>query len=139
MVTLVPPGPTISMSSCLIALPVTSLALLAMLRISMKLIPASTWKLPSFCASLTPRPTSLMTILPSSDSTTSVSTSKLNCSVTELSLSSHSTRSEEHTSELQSLMRITYAVFCFKKKNKKHNHHKTDYNTPSNVADHKNT
>src|SRR3546814_591165 len=25
-------------------------------------------------------------------------------------------RSEEHTSELQSLMRITYAVFCFKKK-----------------------
>src|SRR3546814_8562139 len=28
-------------------------------------------------------------------------------------------RSEEHTSELQSLMRISYAVFCFKKKNKK--------------------
>src|SRR3546814_7521544 len=33
-------------------------------------------------------------------------------------------RSEEHTSELQSLMRISYAVFCLKKK-KKHNkkHH----------------
>src|SRR3546814_3392110 len=31
-------------------------------------------------------------------------------------------RSEEHTSELQSLMRISYAVFCLKKKNK------TDYN-----------
>src|SRR3546814_5561945 len=31
-------------------------------------------------------------------------------------------RSEEHTSELQSLMRISYAVFCLKKKNKaKHN------------------
>src|SRR3546814_9293284 len=29
-------------------------------------------------------------------------------------------RSEEHTSELQSLMRISYAVFCLKKKN--HNH-----------------
>src|SRR3546814_6477485 len=29
-------------------------------------------------------------------------------------------RSEEHTSELQSLMRISYAVFCLKKK-KKHN------------------
>src|SRR3546814_2554516 len=30
-------------------------------------------------------------------------------------------RSEEHTSELQSLMRISYAVFCLKKKkNKKH-------------------
>src|SRR3546814_3714381 len=32
------------------------------------------------------------------------------------------TRSEEHTSELQSLMRISYAVFCLKKK-KKSNHH----------------
>src|SRR3546814_5019467 len=28
-------------------------------------------------------------------------------------------RSEEHTSELQSLMRISYAVFCLKKKRKK--------------------
>src|SRR3546814_8320532 len=28
-------------------------------------------------------------------------------------------RSEEHTSELQSLMRISYAVFCVQKKNKK--------------------
>src|SRR3546814_3350120 len=30
-------------------------------------------------------------------------------------------RSEEHTSELQSLMRISYAVFCLKKKKKLHN------------------
>src|SRR3546814_4689655 len=30
-------------------------------------------------------------------------------------------RSEEHTSELQSLMRISYAVFCLKKKTKKIN------------------
>src|SRR3546814_4349767 len=30
-----------------------------------------------------------------------------------------SLRSEEHTSELQSLMRISYAVFCLKKKKKK--------------------
>src|SRR3546814_8852292 len=30
-------------------------------------------------------------------------------------------RSEEHTSELQSLMRTSYAVFCLKKKNKKKN------------------
>src|SRR3546814_4241473 len=29
-------------------------------------------------------------------------------------------RSEEHTSELQSLMRISYAVFCLKKKNSNH-------------------
>src|SRR3546814_2316096 len=31
-------------------------------------------------------------------------------------------RSEEHTSELQSLMRISYAVFCLKKKKKHKNH-----------------
>src|SRR3546814_3700461 len=31
------------------------------------------------------------------------------------------TRSEEHTSELQSLMRISYAVFCLKKKNQHEN------------------
>src|SRR3546814_3877585 len=31
------------------------------------------------------------------------------------------TRSEEHTSELQSLMRISYAVFCLKKKPQRHN------------------
>src|SRR3546814_7471091 len=36
-------------------------------------------------------------------------------------------RSEEHTSELQSLMRISYAVFCLKKKIKQFS---TSYNTP---------
>src|SRR3546814_6359684 len=44
-------------------------------------------------------------------------------------------RSEEHTSELQSLMRISYAVFCLKKKKRtnrrtvrtKHKHHKTSH------------
>src|SRR3546814_6716434 len=30
-------------------------------------------------------------------------------------------RSEEHTSELQSLMRISYAVFCLKQKKRQHN------------------
>src|SRR3546814_8471818 len=34
-------------------------------------------------------------------------------------LKSIGSRSEEHTSELQSLMRISYAVFCLKKKNNK--------------------
>src|SRR3546814_1166355 len=33
------------------------------------------------------------------------------------------TRSEEHTSELQSLMRISYPVFCLKKKNRAHSTH----------------
>src|SRR3546814_7084703 len=35
-------------------------------------------------------------------------------------------RSEEHTSELQSLMRISYAVFCLQKKNNKKTHLKQD-------------
>src|SRR3546814_6283642 len=38
-------------------------------------------------------------------------------------------RSEEHTSELQSLMRISYAVFCLKKKN-----HKTEEHTHKHQA-----
>src|SRR3546814_10272491 len=36
-------------------------------------------------------------------------------------------RSEEHTSELQSLMRISYAVFCLKKKNKNQLNKNEDY------------
>src|SRR3546814_4905286 len=39
----------------------------------------------------------------------------------------HMQRSEEHTSELQSLMRISYAVFCLKKKKQK-NQHNAGYN-----------
>src|SRR3546814_6555938 len=35
-------------------------------------------------------------------------------------------RSEEHTSELQSLMRISYAVFCLKKKKREYNKYKTN-------------
>src|SRR3546814_9779043 len=34
-------------------------------------------------------------------------------------------RSEEHTSELQSLMRISYAVFCLKKKKRKYKHNRS--------------
>src|SRR3546814_1830617 len=37
-------------------------------------------------------------------------------------------RSEEHTSELQSLMRTSYAVFCLKKKKKKHTHNDIRHN-----------
>src|SRR3546814_10776058 len=36
-------------------------------------------------------------------------------------------RSEEHTSELQSLMRLSYAVFCFKKKKPTRNHCNVTY------------
>src|SRR3546814_9392870 len=38
---------------------------------------------------------------------------------------SEGSRSEEHTSELQSLMRISYAVFCLKKNKTTHTHHHT--------------
>src|SRR3546814_3201607 len=39
--------------------------------------------------------------------------------VTKATVGAIQRRSEEHTSELQSLMRISYAVFCLKKKKKK--------------------
>src|SRR3546814_10499665 len=44
-------------------------------------------------------------------------------------------RSEEHTSELQSLMRISYAVFCLKKKKTHHNlqHYKPKFQIPTNT------
>src|SRR3546814_8625929 len=45
-------------------------------------------------------------------------------------------RSEEHTSELQSLMRISYAVFCLKKKKK---HNKTHQTTAEHKYDTKKT
>src|SRR3546814_7611837 len=38
-------------------------------------------------------------------------------------------RSEEHTSELQSLMRISYAVFCLKKKKHTHTQYTPNYHT----------
>src|SRR3546814_7958180 len=42
----------------------------------------------------------------------------------DIAIGHHAHRSEEHTSELQSLMRISYAVFCLKKKKKKKTTHK---------------
>src|SRR3546814_4921412 len=41
------------------------------------------------------------------------------CGVRDTGVKGKRIRSEEHTSELQSLMRISYAVFCLKKKKKK--------------------
>src|SRR3546814_7409667 len=46
-----------------------------------------------------------------------VSTTKLNGPLPSMCIGKVIRRSEEHTSELQSLMRISYAVFCLKKKN----------------------
>src|SRR3546814_2004159 len=42
-------------------------------------------------------------------------------------------RSEEHTSELQSLMRISYAVFCLKKKKIRQSMNIRQQHTPSNI------
>src|SRR3546814_5205246 len=55
-------------------------------------------------------------VTPSTDDSTSGSRRASPCSSGAL------VRSEEHTSELQSLMRISYAVFCLKKKNHKKTH-----------------
>src|SRR3546814_6254284 len=46
-------------------------------------------------------------------------------------------RSEEHTSELQSLMRISYAVFCLKKKKNKNKKYDTTKNIAKNKSDNK--
>src|SRR3546814_5259359 len=45
-------------------------------------------------------------------------------------------RSEEHTSELQSLMRISYAVFCLKKKNTEKTRSTHDHYSITTDADH---
>src|SRR3546814_9013078 len=59
---------------------------------------------------------------------------------------SDTTRSEEHTSELQSLMRISYAVFCVKKKknkqrkkNVRHKNRLHHIRCTRNTCDHKRT
>src|SRR3546814_2403799 len=46
-----------------------------------------------------------------------------------LTLARDLARSEEHTSELQSLMRISYAVFCLKKKNTQHKSRRSHIDT----------
>src|SRR3546814_10511518 len=46
-------------------------------------------------------------------------------------------RSEEHTSELQSLMRISYAVFCLKKKKKDKSHQHNNNTSSSECTDKK--
>src|SRR3546814_8134628 len=55
---------------------------------------------------------------------------------TPLSYRLTSTRSEEHTSELQSLMRISYAVFCLKKKKKHTQRNKNRLQTYVSVISH---
>src|SRR3546814_2421859 len=53
----------------------------------------------------------------------------MNVTETVEGLERYPVRSEEHTSELQSLMRISYAVFCLKKKKKKKQRQETKFIT----------
>src|SRR3546814_3455410 len=48
---------------------------------------------------------------------------------TDIGITGGGNRSEEHTSELQSLMRISYAVFCLKTKKHRHQQYQTDRHT----------
>src|SRR3546814_3575527 len=79
---------------------------------------------------------------PTSSATSASSSVTICSSPTRCGSNRGSRRSEEHTSELQSLMRISYAVFCLKKKKKnkdtfvytkthiqKKTHTNTDHNT----------
>src|SRR3546814_2418499 len=56
------------------------------------------------------------------DRTSAVNTAPLLEALAVVTLSRRPDRSEEHTSALQSLMRISYAVFCLKKKKNNNNH-----------------
>src|SRR3546814_5622289 len=72
----------------------------------------STWQLQFVCHAAAPRSVPITR----SSSPTAVRPAMAVSS----SVSAATIRSEEHTSELQSLMRISYAVFCLKKKSKRH-------------------
>src|SRR3546814_7005628 len=68
-----------------------------------------------------PRSTRTDTLFPYTTLFRSPAMSPQGCwsSIPRLTRKTHRGRSEEHTSELQSLMRISYAVFCLKNKNNK--------------------
>src|SRR3546814_5196022 len=69
----------------------------------------------------------------------STSSSSLSASSSSSSTVTSASRSEEHTSELQSLMRISYAVFCLKKKKNKKSSNRTYPETPKHIITSNNT
>src|SRR3546814_2562208 len=80
-------------------------------------VETSTMPMPSFCTAASTSPAlarSFIYVMVSTRPPVSSTFSKQPC----IGASSRSRRSEEHTSELQSLMRISYAVFCLNKKKK---------------------
>src|SRR3546814_5366018 len=72
--------------------------------------------------------TGVVAIPPNGPSEVIVSVDPESSSDLALPVRAASARSEEHTSELQSLMRISYAVFCLKKNKQKNNHTFIDSN-----------
>src|SRR3546814_7832281 len=74
-------------------------------------VPTHAPRAPSIIAAATPRPSE---IPPAPITGTRSPTASTTCGISEKVPIGE--RSEEHTSELQSLMRISYAVFCLKKK-----------------------
>src|SRR3546814_4928285 len=73
------------------------------------------------------------------DDARAVGTQRMRAALAHIAVAAdHGHRSEEHTSELQSLMRISYAVFCLKKKKEKSYENVKDqlttYDLPSNLA-----
>src|SRR3546814_653002 len=62
-----------------------------------------------------------MVFIPDADRGTLCVSSQVGCTLNCRFCHTGTMRSEEHTSELQSLMRISYAVFCLKKKNRTKN------------------
>src|SRR3546814_1275684 len=63
----------------------------------------------------------------------------LSCDEPKNSRTAATARSEEHTSELQSLMRISYAVFCLKKKKNTHTMHVNTYHITTDSSEQEKT
>src|SRR3546814_1483280 len=70
-------------------------------------------------ASEMPAPASVLMAIPARISPSGLSARRASSISGASAMIAPAPRSEEHTSELQSLMRISYAVFCLKKKKKK--------------------
>src|SRR3546814_6689802 len=87
------------------------------------------WLRPTVGASLYSKARRSSAFSSASTSSIRMSAARVSCTARQVSSTSEEVmpwRSEEHTSELQSLMRISYAVFCLKKKTHPHKQQHTD-------------
>src|SRR3546814_3927180 len=87
------------------------------------IVAPSSMLLQIFAACPLPASPAWMTVLPMADKIGLARSNALSVPPTmKVNVPPAAARSEEHTSELQSLMRISYAVFCLKKKKKQKKH-----------------